>query len=105
VAGKAPARKLNRISTHNFITDTGALSAQNTKLMVADKEGVVILEQGPGKLKVIAGLGNAVLIGIALQVAGAIFIANDAAQRVIRDKEVYNVTAQLGQLVALGADD
>jgi hypothetical protein len=105
VAGKAPARKLNRISTHNFITDPGALPAQNTILMVADKEGVVILEQGPGKLKVIAGLGNAVLIGIALQVAGAIFIADNTAQRVIRDKEVNNVTAQLGQLVALGADN
>jgi hypothetical protein len=64
--------------------------------MVADKEGVVILEQGPGKLKVIAGLRDPVLIGIALQIARAIFIANDAAQRMIRDKEVNNVTAQLG---------
>ena len=45
------------------------------------------------------------MVGIALEVTGAILVTDDAAQRVVRDEEVNGVTAQPGEHVALRVDD
>ena len=72
----------------DFIANPHAAPAQDAVLVIADKEGVVVLVERFGNLKFMAGFIYAEFIGIFLQLACTAFIAGEAVQRVLRDKQV-----------------
>ena len=72
MAVEAPARILDGIRAHDLIADAHTLTTEDTILVVAHKEGIVVLVERAGDLGVEAGLVDAKFIGILLQIAGAV---------------------------------
>ncbi len=78
MAVKAPPGIFDRVHADDFVADAHALAAENTVLMVAHEERIVILVESPGHLEVEARRADAEFVGIFLQIAGAVFVARNA---------------------------
>ena len=101
MAVEAAAGIVDGVGADDLVADAHALAAEDAVLVVAHEEGVVVLVERAGHLEVEAGLGDVELVGVFLQVAGAVLVAGDAGERMLGDEEIDDVAAHGGQLLAL----
>jgi hypothetical protein len=67
MAAKAPIDDLDGMRADDLVAYPHALGAQDAVLVIADEEGVVGLIQRARELEIVAGLGDAVVVGVFLQ--------------------------------------
>jgi hypothetical protein len=104
MASKSASSKIDRMSTHNLVTNAHAASAQNAVLMIADKERIIILIKRLGYFELMAGFTDTKFIGVLLKKTHATLITGYTIQWVFGNEKVYDLPAGLLQFCVLGFD-
>lgn len=80
---KAAAGEVDGVAPNDLIAERTHLPHRMQYWWCAHEEGVVVLVERAAHFEVVARLGDTELVGVFLEIAGAVLVAGDAGERVL----------------------